>query len=146
MAQELGRIDRPSVDQYQGRRKLLLVPLVYAPQSDIQEGAAALQNYWEQMQTQVAAMETALGGLQHIYHESLTVASRSQQTIGNIEGIYETGTSCLQIETAHIAKTKLVLKTTGGGWKSHVGRDGRDDHQVDLLGGNPSVSQSISGG
>ena len=83
LAQELGRIDRPSVDQYQGRRKLLLVPLVYAPQSDIKEGAAALQNYWEQMQTQVAAMETALGGLQHIYHESLTV--------GGSEGLEQLG-------------------------------------------------------
>jgi len=32
-----------------------------------------LLNYWEQMQTQVAAIETALGGIQYIYHESLTV-------------------------------------------------------------------------
>ena len=36
------------------------------------EGAAALQNYWEQMQTQVAALENALGGLQRIYHETIT--------------------------------------------------------------------------
>ena len=73
MTQELGRIHRPSADQYKGRRKLLLVPLVYGPQSDDVEGAAILQNYWEQMQTQVAALETALGGLQHVYHESLTL-------------------------------------------------------------------------
>ena len=73
MTQELGRIDRPSADQYKGRRKLLLVPLVYGPQSDDLEGAAVLQNYWEQMQTQVAALETALGSLKHVYHESLTV-------------------------------------------------------------------------
>ena len=56
MSQELGRIDRPAADQYAGRRKLLLVPLVYSPQANDQEGAAALQNYWEQMQTQVAAL------------------------------------------------------------------------------------------
>ena len=73
MAQELGRIQRPSASQYDGRRKLLLVPLVYGPQADNPEGAAVLQNYWEQMQTQVEALEGALGGLQHIYHESLTV-------------------------------------------------------------------------
>ena len=73
MAQELGRIQRPSASQYDGRRKLLLVPLVYGPQADNAEGAAVLQNYWEQMQTQVDALEGALGGLQHIYHESLTV-------------------------------------------------------------------------
>ncbi len=83
MAQELGRIQRPSASQYDGRRKLLLVPLIYGPQADNAEGAAALQNYWEQMQTQVEALEGALGGLQHIYHESLTV--------GGDEGLEQLG-------------------------------------------------------
>ena len=72
MTQELGRIERPSAEQYRGRRKLLLVPLVYSPARDEPDGAAALQNYWEQMQTQVAALENALGGLHRIYHESVT--------------------------------------------------------------------------
>ena len=72
MTQELGRVNRPAAEQYRGRRKLLLVPLVYSPAPDEPEGAAALQNYWEQMQTQVAALENALGGLQHVYHETIT--------------------------------------------------------------------------
>ena len=72
MTQELGRIERPSAEQYRGRRKLMLAPLVYSPAPDEPEGAAALQNYWEQMQTQVAALENALGGLRRIYHESIT--------------------------------------------------------------------------
>ena len=83
MAQELGRIQRPSASQYDGRRKLLLVPLVYGPQVDNPEGAAVLQNYWEQMRTQVEVLEAALGGLQRIYHESLTV--------GGNEGLEQLG-------------------------------------------------------
>jgi hypothetical protein len=83
MAQELGRIQRPSASQYDGRRKLLLVPLVYGPQVDNPEGAAVLQNYWEQMRTQVEVLEVALGGLQRIYHESLTV--------GGNEGLEQLG-------------------------------------------------------
>ena len=75
MTQELGRISRPAADQYRGRRKLILVPLAYSPAPEEQEGSAALQNYWEQAQTQVAALENALGGLQRIYHESLTGGS-----------------------------------------------------------------------
>jgi hypothetical protein len=72
MAQELGRISRPSAEQYQGLRKLLLVPLVYyGPPAQAVEGVAALQNYWDQMQVQVASLEAALGGLHHVYHESL---------------------------------------------------------------------------
>ena len=34
MAEELGRIQRPPASQYDGRRKLLLVPLIYGPQAD----------------------------------------------------------------------------------------------------------------
>lgn len=72
MAQELGRVTRPSASQYQGRRKLLLVPLLYGPAADSQDGLTILQTYWDQMQTQVASLESALGSLNHIYHESLT--------------------------------------------------------------------------
>ena len=72
MAQEIGRIQRPSVERYRGRRKLLLVPLIYAPRTDDEEGAAVLQRYWDQMQTQVASLADALGGLHRVYHESLT--------------------------------------------------------------------------
>jgi len=71
MAQELGRISRPAAGQYQGRRKLLLVPLVYGPQANAPDGVAALQKYWDQMQTQVESLVAALGGLHHVYHESL---------------------------------------------------------------------------
>ena len=99
MAQELGRIQRPSAAQYQGKRKLLLVPLVYGPQTDNAEGAAVLQNYWEQMQTQVEALEGALGGLQHIYHESLTV--------GGAEGLEQLGAADQRSHGFVDRKTKL---------------------------------------
>ena len=72
MTQELGRISRPSSAQFEGRRKLLLVPLVYSPPADAPDGVAALQNYWDQMQIQVESLENALGGLHHVYHESLS--------------------------------------------------------------------------
>ena len=72
MAQELGRIARPSSAQYEGRRKLLLVPLVYGPPADAPDGMAALQKYWDQVQVQVESLELSLGGLHHIYHESLS--------------------------------------------------------------------------
>ena len=83
MAEELGRIQRPTASQYDGQRKLLLVPLIYGPQANDPAGAEVLKNYWDQMQTQVNALEDALGGLQHIYHESLT--------IGGSEGLEQLG-------------------------------------------------------
>jgi len=106
MAEELGRIQRPPASQYDGRRKLLLVPLIYGPQSDDPAGAEVLQNYWEQMQTQVEALEAALGGLQHIYHESLTV--------GGNEGLEQLGAADQRSHGFITAKTQAgaVLEAT----------------------------------
>ena len=83
MAQELGRISRPSAAQYEGRRKLLLVPLVYGPSAEAPEGVAALQKYWGQMQVQVESLQAALGGLHHVYHESL--CESGQQALEQLE-------------------------------------------------------------
>ena len=77
--QAVGRIARPPADQYRGRRCLLLTPLLYAPplpdnpaDDQTAAGQTILQRYWEQVQTQVDALAAGLGGLQRIYHESLT--------------------------------------------------------------------------
>ncbi|MDA0263544.1 MAG: hypothetical protein O3A93_05375 [Chloroflexi bacterium] len=106
MAEELGRIQRPPASQYDGRRKLLLVPLIYGPQADDPEGATVLRNYWEQMQTQVAALEGAIGGLQHIYHESLTV--------GGDEGLEQLGAADQRSHAFITGKTQAgaVLEPT----------------------------------
>ena len=85
MAEALGRIQRPTASQYDGRRKLLLVPLIYGPQADDHTGAEVFKNYLDQMRTQVNALENALGGIQHIYHESLTV--------GGPEGLEQLGSA-----------------------------------------------------
>jgi len=106
MAEELGRVQRPPASQYDGKRKLLLVPLIYGPQADDAEGAAVLQNYWEQMKTQVEALQEALGGLHHIYHESLTV--------GGTEGLAQLGTADLRSHSFISGKTESgsVLEAT----------------------------------
>ncbi len=71
MTQHLGQVERPAADQYQGKRKLLLVPLLYAPHAEDGDGAAIVGRYWEQVQAQTGALESSLGGLHRIYCESL---------------------------------------------------------------------------
>ena len=72
MSQELSRMERPSTDRFSGKRKLMLVPLLYGPSTGSEEGMAILMRYWDQVQTQISDLESKLGGLSHIYHESLT--------------------------------------------------------------------------
>ncbi len=84
--QELGQIERPAAEQYRGKRRLLLLPLVYGPPpsaateagaedsekpTEESRGQVILERYWEQAQVQVNALAASLGGLGRIYHESL---------------------------------------------------------------------------
>ena len=74
-AQELGRVERPPADRFQGKRRLLLVPLMMAPPPDLterdSEPRAIYDRYWDQVRTQVDALASAMGGLHRIYHESM---------------------------------------------------------------------------
>ena len=119
MAQELGRISRPTAGQYQGRRKLLLAPLVYGPTSQDESGAAALQKYWDQMQEQVAALQSALGGLDRIYHESLVeggpvgleqLKGVDQRSYNFIQAKIDAGTSLEATESADLLLETLDLQ------------------------------------
>ena len=73
--QQLGRVERPPADQYRGQRRLLLLPLMFAPpaEPDVAEsdGQTIYDLYWEQARTQIDALASGLGGLHRIYHESL---------------------------------------------------------------------------
>lgn len=74
MVEELGRITRPATANYQGKRKLLLAPLVHLAvpaESMPPEGAAILARYWDQVDVQVRAVQNALGSVTHVYHENL---------------------------------------------------------------------------
>lgn len=72
MEQALGKIERPTVGHFAGKKKLLLVPLVHGLQAQAQKCQLILEKYWVQMQSQVASLESSLGRTQHLFHEGLT--------------------------------------------------------------------------
>ena len=71
MSAQLGRIERPSLDAYRGKRKLFLVPLLAMPPEDAEDGVAIVGKYWEQAQRQVTSLEVGVGWVKHVYHETL---------------------------------------------------------------------------
>ena len=74
MAEELSRIARPAAANYQGKRKLLLVPLIHLPvppDAIPPAGATIIARYWEQVDVQARSVQNALGNVARIYHESL---------------------------------------------------------------------------
>ncbi len=75
MSAELGKLEKPEADQFQSKRKLFLVPLLYTWPDAPVEYAVKFGLYWEQAREQIANLESKLGKVKRVYHESVTAPS-----------------------------------------------------------------------
>jgi hypothetical protein len=73
MAQELGKIEKPSAEKYQAARKLFFVPLIFSPRDVQGELFEKIFKYWDQVESQLAALELKLGVVKRVYHELVPV-------------------------------------------------------------------------
>ena len=109
MVEELGRITRPATANYQGKRKLLLAPLVHlaVPAESVPpDGAEILARYWDQVDVQVRAVQNALGSVTHVYHENLPEGGDAG--LGYLE---VSGQGSHQL-TVNLVEAGAVLETT----------------------------------
>ena len=76
MTEQLGKMEKPEAERFTGKRKLYLIPLIFAGKKAPPEYAAKFKLYWEQVSEHVANLESKIGRVSHIYHESVTVAGK----------------------------------------------------------------------
>ena len=74
MTDELGRVEKPEAGQYHGKRKLYLVPLVYTYEGAPTEYTEKYELYWKQVQEHIGNLESKMGTVDLVYHESVTIA------------------------------------------------------------------------
>jgi hypothetical protein len=74
MAEELGKIEKPEAEQFSGKRKLYLIPLLFAWEGAPAEYVEKFNRYWEQVREHVANLESTIGKVNRVYHESITMA------------------------------------------------------------------------
>lgn len=74
MSEELGKLQKPEVSRFENKRKLFLVPLLYSWQDAPAEYAEKFDLYWQQVREHLANLESKIGQVNRIYHESITVA------------------------------------------------------------------------
>ena len=74
MAEELGKIEKPEAGQFKGRRKLCLVPLLFSWEDAPAEYIEKFDLYWQQVREHIAGLESKVGKVNRVYHESVTVA------------------------------------------------------------------------
>ncbi len=72
MAEELGKIEKPAVDQFKGTRKLYIVPLVFTDEEAPFEYQEKCFKFWEQVEEQIAGQEAKVGKVTRIFFESIS--------------------------------------------------------------------------
>ena len=73
MSEEVGKIERPSIEEFRSRRKLYFIPLIFSPKRSQADLLERVNRYWDQVETHVANLEAKLGNINKIYHELIPV-------------------------------------------------------------------------
>lgn len=81
MAQELGKIERPSVEEFKAARKLFFVPLLFTPKQLEGELFEKVFKYWDQVESQLSNLEVKLGIVKKVYHELVPVGGEEGSKI-----------------------------------------------------------------
>ena len=87
MSEELGKIEKPSAEEFKKGRRLYFVPVVYCGLDAPAEYLERFNKYWEQAESQIGNLELNLGGINRIYHEF--ISSEGEDGIKLIEGLNE---------------------------------------------------------
>lgn len=74
MSEELGKLQKPEARRFENKRKLYLVPLLYTWQDAPAEYVEKFELYWQQVREHLANLESKIGEVNRIYHESITLA------------------------------------------------------------------------
>ena len=74
MAEELGKIEKPSVEKFKKGRKLYFIPLLYRSEDIPVDYLEKFNKYWDQVEKQITELTCKLGQVNRIYHELITVS------------------------------------------------------------------------
>ena len=73
MAEELGKIERPSLETFRGKRKVYIVSLMFAGTDAPEEFKEKCERYWQQINEQISHQESTVGKINRIFHESIAL-------------------------------------------------------------------------
>ena len=81
MSQDLGKIEKPSVEEYRAARKLFFVPLLFTPRDIQGELFEKVFRYWDQVDAQLTSLELKLGIAKKVYHELVPIGGEEGSKI-----------------------------------------------------------------
>ncbi len=111
MSEELGKIEKPRVEELKQGRKLYFIPLIYCGKEPQAEYLEKFNKYWNQVETQMSDLELKLGRVNRIYHELVPVGSAE-----GVEVIKELNDKSYQIIKNRVDKGAQLEATEEGEW------------------------------
>ena len=66
---QLSQMPKPTVEQFEGRKKLFLVPNHVLPPNAPEDGLELVSRYWSEVRDSIANLERSLGAVSRVYHE-----------------------------------------------------------------------------
>jgi len=74
MAEQVGKIEKPFAGRFREAKKLYLVPLVFLNEAAPEEYKERCNRYWQQVVDQLSNLESKIGKVSHVYHESISLS------------------------------------------------------------------------
>jgi len=106
MAEELGKIEKPPVEQFKKGRKLFFIPLVFSNPELPVEYIDKFDRYWEQVEKHLADLVGKLGEVNRVYHE--LVAESGDAGGKAINGLNERSSKIVQALVEKKAQLEAV--------------------------------------
>lgn len=103
MAEELGKIEKPTVESFGKRRKLLFVPLIFSAPEPEAEFLEKVLKYWDEVDAHIAGLESKLGAVKQVYHELIPVGGEQ-----GCKAIEELNSSSYQVVRARLDRGAVV--------------------------------------
>jgi len=87
MSEELGKIEKPSAEEFKKGKRLYFVPLIYCGKEPPAEYLERFNRYWNQVEDQVSSLELKLGKISKIYHELVSVGG--DEGVKTVKGLHD---------------------------------------------------------
>ena len=119
---EVTRIPKPEADSYEGKHKLILVPIFLLSPQAPEDGLKILERYWSEVRDQVGSLERSFGQVAHVFHEA--VFEGGEDGLKSIEYINPYAQSFIQSlcrSTAQMEATEdRALMEEASDWQSCI--------------------------
>ena len=76
MAEELGKIQKPAVEDFKKGRKLIFIPVIYPAEGLPDDYVKKCNLFWEQVAKHITELSSKLGQVNAIYHELIALGGK----------------------------------------------------------------------